>query len=58
MDRGAWRARAHGVAQSWTRLSDFSLTFMDRRDLGRLQRAGVEAEAGGASVHWAGLGRS
>ena len=22
MDRGAWRAAVHGVAQSWTRLSD------------------------------------
>ena len=22
MDRGAWQARAHGVAKSWTQLSD------------------------------------
>ena len=22
MDRGAWRAAIHGVAKSWTRLSD------------------------------------
>ena len=22
MDRGAWRAAVHGVARSWTRLSD------------------------------------
>ena len=22
MDRGAWQATVHGVAQSWTRLSD------------------------------------
>ena len=22
MDRGAWRASAHGIAKSWTRLSD------------------------------------
>ena len=22
MDRGAWRATGHGVAKSWTRLSD------------------------------------
>ena len=27
MDRGAWKAAVHGVAKSWTRLSDFSLTF-------------------------------
>ena len=24
MDRGAWSATAHGVAKSWTRLSDFT----------------------------------
>ena len=24
MDRGAWRAIVHGVAKSWTQLSDFS----------------------------------
>ena len=24
MDRGAWRAAIHGVAKSWTRLSDFT----------------------------------
>ena len=27
MDGGAWWAAVHGVAQSWTRLSDFTLTF-------------------------------
>ena len=27
MDGGAWRAAVHGVAQSWTELSDFTLTF-------------------------------
>ena len=27
MDRGAWRAAIHGVAGSWTRLSDFTFTF-------------------------------
>ena len=26
-DRGAWWAAVHGVAKSWTRLSDFTLTF-------------------------------
>jgi len=25
MDRGAWRATVHGVAKSWTRLSDLLL---------------------------------
>ena len=27
MDRGAWRAAVHGVAESRTRLSDLSFTF-------------------------------
>ena len=27
MDRGAWWAAVHGVAGSWTRLSDFTFTF-------------------------------
>ena len=27
MDRGAWRAAVHGVAKSWTRLSNFTFTF-------------------------------
>ena len=27
MDRGAWWAAVHGVAKSWTRLSDFPFTF-------------------------------
>ena len=27
MDRGAWWAAFHGVARSWTQLSDFTFTF-------------------------------
>ena len=27
MERGAWWATVHGVAKSWTRLSDFTFTF-------------------------------
>ena len=27
MDGGAWCAAVHGVAKSWTRLSDFTSTF-------------------------------
>ena len=27
MDRGAWYATFHGVAKSWTRLSNFTFTF-------------------------------
>ena len=27
MDRAAWKAAVHGVAEGWTRLSDFTFTF-------------------------------
>ena len=27
MDGGAWKAAVHGVAEGWTRLSDFTFTF-------------------------------
>ena len=27
MDGGTWWAKVHGVAKSWTRLSDFTFTF-------------------------------
>ena len=28
MDEGAWWAAVHGVAKSWTQLSDFTFTFI------------------------------
>ena len=28
MDAGAWKAAVHGVAESWTRLSDFTFTLL------------------------------
>ena len=37
IDREAWRAAVHGVAKSWTRLSDFTFTFhfhaLDRKSV-------------------------
>ena len=36
MDRGAWWATVHGVAKSWTRLSDFHLTGGDPESYVRL----------------------
>ena len=27
MDRGTWKAAVHGVTESWTRLSDVTVTF-------------------------------
>ena len=32
MDRGAWQAAVHGVAKSWTRLSDFHFKSCRWRD--------------------------
>ena len=29
MDRGAWQATVHGIAKSWTRLSDFTFTLFN-----------------------------
>jgi len=31
MDGGAWKAAVHGVAEDWTRLSNFTFTFMHWR---------------------------
>ena len=33
MDKGAWLATVHGVAKSWTRLSDFTITIDAERYL-------------------------
>ena len=33
MDRGAWEATVHGVAKSWTQLSDFTFTSLSRSTL-------------------------
>ena len=53
MDRGAWRAIVHGVAKSWTRLSDLTHTHthtqmfkrcslnissLEGREMGRIKR--------------------
>ncbi len=42
MDGGAWWATAHGVAKSWTRLSDFTFTFNFLITLGFLSGAVVK----------------
>ena len=33
MDRGAWWAAVHWVPKSWTRLSDFTFTFMGKQSI-------------------------
>ena len=32
MDRGTWQATVHGVAKSWTQLSDFTFTFLNKQE--------------------------
>ena len=49
MDRGAWRATVHGVAKSWTRLSDFTHSVgknlpaneVDTRAMGSIPGSGI-----------------
>ena len=36
MDRGAWQATVHGVAKSWTQLSNFTFTFYPLLKLSRI----------------------
>ena len=36
MDGGVWQAKAHGVAKSRTRLSDFTLTFHFFRQISKM----------------------
>ena len=45
MDGGTWWATVHGVAKSWTRLSDFTFTFFHFLSLS-LSRA-LQMEKGG-----------
>ena len=33
MDREAWRATVHGIAKSQTRLSDYTFTFLDVKEI-------------------------
>ena len=40
MDREAWRAAIHGVARSWTQLSDFIFTFI-KTSINGLSHLGV-----------------
>ena len=37
MDRGAWQTTVHGVAKSQTQLSDFTFTFSNREESGKLR---------------------
>ena len=48
IDREAWRAVIHGVAKSWTRLSDFTFPF--HFQIGRSTRASAVAEHGLSAI--------
>ena len=37
MDRGAWQATVHGVARSWTKLSEQTTTYITRQPEMRIQ---------------------
>ena len=41
MDGGTWWAEVHGVAKSWTRLSDFTFTFLYQLSCQGSQEAGT-----------------
>ena len=59
MDGGAWWATVHGVAKSWTRLSDLWID-IDRNNLSSLPGSSVSKESACNSGDWCsnpGLGR-
>ena len=58
MDRGAWWATVHGVAKSWTQLSDFIFTFTFTCLLRNLY-AGQEATVitGHGTMNWFQIGK-
>ena len=69
MDGGAWWATVHGVAKSWTRLSDFTFTFpggsdgkasvYNEGDLGSIPGLGrFHGERNGFPVQYCGLENS
>ena len=47
MDGGAWKATVHGVAEGWTRLSDFTFTFMHWRKKWQLTPVFLPGESQG-----------
>ena len=57
MDGGAWQATVHGVAKSWTRLSDFTFTLQISHSRLQLLMRGVNSgrqtgrPSGGQSLH-------
>ena len=53
MDGGAWWAAVHGVAKSWTRLSDFTFTFMHWRRKWQPTPVFLPGESQGRGAWWA-----
>ena len=47
MDREAWRAAVHGVAKSWTRLSDWTDTYTQ---INTITQGGLKKMVGGTTM--------
>ena len=60
MDRGAWQATVHGVAKSWTQLSDFAKKKQQKkkpkkkncRRFLKTNRAETQGASGGGDDEW------
>ena len=52
MDGGAWWAAVHGVAKSWTQLSDFTFTFMHWRRKWQPTPVFLPGESQGRGAWW------
>ena len=57
MDRGAWWATVHGVAKSWTQLSDFIFTFTFTCLLSNLYAGQEAVRTGHGRTDWFQIGK-
>ena len=53
MGRGAWWAAVHGVAKSWTQLSEFTFTFMHWKKKWQPTPVFLPGESQGGEAWWA-----
>ena len=52
MDEGAWQATVHGVAKSWTQLSDFSFFLIGLLILALGLQGGQSKRKSVLDIHW------